>query len=101
MRSIAVSRAGARYRSTEMAASVRDAAPVLCAGSASPRGRYLTIPEAAAAYPVFTTRLLRRLVQERRIAFSRAGRTIVFAETDIETYHERNRVEPPRWNVGV
>jgi excisionase family DNA binding protein len=61
----------------------------------------LTIPEAAAAYPVFTARLLRRLVQERRIAFSRVGRTIVFAETDIETYLEQNRVEPLQWTVGV
>ena len=60
------------------------------------RGRYLTITDAAAAYPVFTPRLLRRLVQERRIAFSRAGRTIVFAESDIEAYLERNRVEPFR-----
>ena len=60
------------------------------------RGRYLTITDAAAAYPIFTPRLLRRLVQERRIAFSRAGRTIVFAESDIEAYLERNRVEPVR-----
>jgi Helix-turn-helix domain len=39
--------------------------------------------------------LLRRLVQERRIAFSRVGRRIVFAEADIEEYVEGNRVEPP------
>jgi excisionase family DNA binding protein len=64
------------------------------------RGRYLTIVEAADLYPVFTPRLLRRLVQERRIAFSRAGRSIVLAESDIETYLERNRVEPPRWNFA-
>ena len=60
------------------------------------RGRYLTIGEAAAAFPVFTPRLLRRLVQERRIGFSRAGRTIIFAESDIEAYLEQNRVEPVR-----
>ena len=34
------------------------------------RGRYFTLEQAAEAYPAFTLRLLRRLVQERRIAFS-------------------------------
>lgn len=58
------------------------------------RGRYLTLAQAAEEYPVFTQRLLRRLVQERRIAFSRAGRTIVLAEADINDYLEHNRVEP-------
>jgi excisionase family DNA binding protein len=62
------------------------------------RGRYLTIVEAAESYPVFTPRLLRRLVQERRIPFSRVGRSVVLAESDIDAYLERNRVEPPRWN---
>lgn len=46
----------------------------------SARGRYFTLQQAAAAFPAFTLRLLRRLVQERRIAFSRAGRCIVLAE---------------------
>lgn len=59
------------------------------------RGPYFTIVDAAKVYPIFTPRLLRRLVQERRIAFSRAGRSIVLAECDIEEYLERNRVEPP------
>ena len=63
------------------------------------RGRYFTIVEAASAYPIFTPRLIRRLVQERRIAFTRAGRAIVLAEFDIEEYLERNRVEPPRSNL--
>lgn len=62
------------------------------------RGRYFTIVEVASAYSIFTPRLLRRLVQERRIAFTRAGRAIVLAESDIEDYLERNRVEPPRPN---
>lgn len=61
-----------------------------------PRGRYFTLTEAAELYPVFTPRLLRRLVQDRRIAFSRVGRVIVLAEGDIEAYLERNRVEPFR-----
>ena len=59
-----------------------------------PRGRYLTLEQAADAYPIFTFRLLRRLVEERRIPFSRAGRRIVLTEHDIEQYLEANRVEP-------
>lgn len=69
-------------------------------GRVPARGRYLTLQQAAEAYPVFSPRLLRRLVQERRIPFSRAGRYIVLAEADVETYLERNRVEPPRWGVA-
>jgi hypothetical protein len=65
-----------------------------------PRGRYLTLQQASEAFPVFSPRLLRRLVQERRIPFSRAGRCIVVAEADIETYLDRNRVEPPRWEAA-
>jgi hypothetical protein len=61
---------------------------------ATDRGRYLTLQQAAEAYPIFTFRLLRRLVEERRIAFSRAGRRIVLSERDIESYLEANRVEP-------
>jgi hypothetical protein len=64
------------------------------------RGPYFTLQQAADAYPIFSFRLLRRLVQERRIPFSRAGRCIVLAEADIEAYLERNRVEPPRWEVA-
>jgi excisionase family DNA binding protein len=59
------------------------------------RGRYLTLEQASQVYPVFTFRLLRRLVEERRIPFSRAGRRIVLSERDIEQYLEANRVEPP------
>jgi excisionase family DNA binding protein len=59
------------------------------------RGRYFTLDQAAQAYPVFTRRL-RRLVEQRRIAFSRAGRLIVLAESDIEQYLEANRSEIPR-----
>jgi excisionase family DNA binding protein len=62
---------------------------------AKSRGRYFTLQQAADEYPAFTLRLLRRLVQERRIAFSRVGRCIVLAEADIEAYLEANRVEPP------
>jgi excisionase family DNA binding protein len=66
---------------------------------AVPRGRYFTLRQAAEEFPAFTPRLLRRLVQERRIPFSRAGRCIVIPEADIENYLERNRVEPRRWQM--
>lgn len=59
------------------------------------RGRLFTIPQAVEAYPgVLTERLIRRLVNERRIAFSYAGRRIVLAEFDIDDYFEANRQEP-------
>lgn len=66
----------------------------------SDRGRYFTLQQAAVAFPAFTPRLLRRLVQERGIPFSRAGRCIVLAESDILAYLERNRVEPARWDIA-
>jgi hypothetical protein len=47
------------------------------------------------AYPgVLSERLIRRLVAERRIAFSYAGRRVVLAEADIEAYLDANRHEP-------
>lgn len=66
------------------------------------RGRYFTIPQAVEAYPgVLTERLIRRLVNERRIAFTYAGRRVVLAETDIENYLEGNRREPPDARTGA
>ena len=65
------------------------------AGAPARRGRYFTIPQAVEAYPgVLTERLIRRLVAERRIAFSYAGRRVVLAEADIEAYLDANRQEP-------
>jgi len=59
------------------------------------RRRYFTIPQAIDAYPgVLTERLIRRLVAERRIAFTYAGRRVILAEDDIEAYLEANRREP-------
>lgn len=56
----------------------------------------MTLHQVSELYPVFTVRLLRRLVQERRIAFSKVGRTIVLSDVDIDAYIRANRVEPPR-----
>lgn len=77
-------------------ASDRSSQPAVT-GRRPERGCYLTLQQAAEAYPAFSPRLLRRLVQERRIPFSRAGRCIVLAEADIEAYLEHNRVEPLAW----
>jgi hypothetical protein len=65
------------------------------AGRSRQRGRYFTIPQAAEAYPgVLTERLIRRLVAERRIAYTYAGRRVVLAEADVEAYLDANRHEP-------
>ena len=59
------------------------------------RRRQFTIPQAAVAYSgVLTERLIRRLVAERRIAYSYAGRRVVLAEADIEAYLDAGRHEP-------
>ncbi|MEO7442412.1 MAG: hypothetical protein ABIW46_02640, partial [Acidimicrobiales bacterium] len=62
----------------------RETTAPIRAGAATPqraaksRGRYFTTPQATDAYPgVLTERLIRRLVAERRIAFTYAGRRIV------------------------
>lgn len=61
------------------------------------RHQYLTIEQAAEAFPgVLTTRLLRRLVQQRRVPFSYAGRRVVLREDDLVAYLEAGRVEPPQ-----
>ncbi len=66
------------------------------------RGRYFTIPQAVEAYPgVLTERLIRRLVAEKRIAHTYAGRRVVLAEDDIGDYLEGNRREPPGGRTGA
>lgn len=66
----------------------------------SNRGRYFTIPQAVEAYPgVLTVRLIRRLVAERRIAFTYCGRRVVLTEADIEEFLEANRCEPRAANA--
>lgn len=74
-------------------ATAREIAP--SRGARPDRGRYFTLKQVTEAYPVFTPRLVRRLVQQRRIPFSRVGRCIVLAEADIEAYIQAQRVEPP------
>lgn len=90
----------ARRAAPSSNASSPEPAPLRPAPSraqAQSRGRYFTIPQAAEAYPgVLTERLIRRLVAERRIAYSYAGRRVVLAEADIEAYLDANRHEPLR-----
>ena len=83
---------GASPDRTRVPARRASAAP---ARASCERGRYFTLKQVPETYPVFTHRLLRRLVDQRRIPFSRVGRCIVLAEADIEAYIEANRVEPP------
>ncbi len=64
------------------------------------RGKYLFLSQVSELYPIFSLRLLRRLVHERRIGFSKAGRNIVICESDIEEYLEANRVDANQIGAG-
>jgi excisionase family DNA binding protein len=52
--------------------------------------------EEAAAYLGVGSRLVRRLVQERRIPFFHAGRFVRFLPEDLDAYIATNRVEAVR-----
>lgn len=56
---------------------------------------YLTVPEAA-QYLNTTVRFVRRLIEERRIAFHRLGRHVRLAKTDLDLFIAAGRVEPGR-----
>ena len=63
--------------------------------------RLLTIDQAADQLGT-GPRFVRRLVAERRIAYSYAGRRVVLAEADIEAYLDANRHEPlPRQRASM
>ncbi len=55
----------------------------------------VTIPQAVAARPWLTERLLRRYVAERRVPFHRVGRRVLFDLADLDAFAEAGRVEPP------
>lgn len=57
--------------------------------------RLLTVAEAAERLNT-TERFVRRLVEERRIAFTRLGRHVRLAESDLEAFVIAGRVEPMR-----
>lgn len=55
----------------------------------------LTVDEAAERLNT-TTRFIRRLIAERRIAFTRLGRHVRIATLDLDEFVDRGRVEPTR-----
>lgn len=57
--------------------------------------KLLTVPQAAERLNT-TERFVRRLVEERRIAFTRLGRHVRIAESDLDAFISAGRVEPIR-----
>ncbi|MGQ0844383.1 MAG: excisionase family DNA-binding protein [Sporichthyaceae bacterium] len=55
----------------------------------------LTVEEAAERLNT-KTRFIRRLIAERRIAFTRLGRHVRIASADLDEFVSRGRVEPTR-----
>ena len=61
----------------------------------------LTVEQAADRLGT-STRFIRRLVAERRIAYTKLGRHVRIAEADLINYVAAGRVEPAvRWWVGA
>jgi excisionase family DNA binding protein len=61
----------------------------------------LTVAEAAEAMGT-SARFIRRLIAERRIAYTKIGRHVRIAEADLINYVATGRVEPvSRWRVGA
>ena len=61
----------------------------------------LTVDEAAEAMGT-SVRFVRRLIAERRIAYTKLGRHVRIAESDLINYVAACRVEPTsRWRVGA
>jgi excisionase family DNA binding protein len=61
----------------------------------------LTVDQAAEAMGT-STRFIRRLIAERRITYTKLGRHVRIAESDLINYVATGRVEPAsRWRVGA
>jgi excisionase family DNA binding protein len=61
----------------------------------------LTVDQAAEAMGT-SARFIRRLIAERRIAYTKIGRHVRIAESDLINYVAVGRVEPTsRWQVGA
>jgi excisionase family DNA binding protein len=58
-----------------------------------PPAALISVPEAASRLGT-PTRFVRRLVAERRIGFTKVGRYVRFAETDLEAFIAAGRVDP-------
>jgi excisionase family DNA binding protein len=61
--------------------------------------RLLTVAEAAERLNT-SERFARRLIEERRIAFTRLGRHLRIAESDISSFVAAGRVEPLKVRHG-
>lgn len=55
--------------------------------------RYLTVAEAA-AYINTSTRFIRRLIAERRVAFHKVGAHVRLSTHDLDAFLQAGRVEP-------
>ncbi len=61
----------------------------------------LTVDQAAEAMGT-STRFIRRLIAERRIPYTKLGRHVRIAESDLINYVAAGRIEPTsRWRVGA
>jgi excisionase family DNA binding protein len=61
----------------------------------------LTVDQAAEAMGT-SARFIRRLIAERRIAYTKIGRHVRIAESDLINYVAVGRVEPAsHWQVGA
>jgi excisionase family DNA binding protein len=61
----------------------------------------LTVDEAAEAMGT-SARFIRRLIAERRITYTKLGRHVRIAESDLINYVAAGRVEPAgHWRVGA
>ena len=63
--------------------------------------RLLTVEEAAERLGT-SARFIRRLIAERRIAYTKLGRHVRIATRDLDAFIAAGRVEPTsRWRVGA
>lgn len=62
------------------------------------RTQPLTVAEAADRMNV-PERFIRRLIDERRIAFHRVGRHVRLKQADLDAFFEAGRIEPVRPDV--
>ena len=61
----------------------------------------LTVDEAAEAMGT-SARFIRRLIAERRITYTKIGRHVRIAESDLINYVTAGRIEPAsRWRLGA
>jgi hypothetical protein len=65
------------------------------------RPEHLLIRQAGEEYPAIGERHFRRLVSERRIAYSKVGGKVILLRSDIEALLDAGRVEPSRGPIDL